>query len=194
MDVTDRIVVRDHDVSGLSVCATCAELRGPVVDEQTGQRRIQQCACDRSADGAVRWPGWDVSAVAELCHCCARVVVPSGSRWSRFFCDACHALVFGLNRASGACVVPIGRHSVMNGVFLGGGRPTTTSDVDRFMHDLASFTDRLHHLDRWRASRARLVLGSFDAPGDVDLATYLARAAEVLPRPRVALDEMLRAG
>jgi hypothetical protein len=44
--------------------------------------------------------------------------VSSGSKWSLFFCEDCKMRVVAHNQGAGRCVIPIGRHSIMNGVFL----------------------------------------------------------------------------
>jgi hypothetical protein len=184
------VVVRGYDVSGMWVCPKCATLRGPAVHEYRDERLVQQCACERRLH-RVDWPGWDISAVAELCRCCARVVIPSGSRWSGFFCDGCRPLVIALNRDAGRCVVPIGRHSMMNGFSLGGARPPTPENIERFVTGFSSVVDRIGHLERWTARRARLVLDRCTDREVVDLPTYVERAPVVLPGPATALEQLL---
>ena len=68
--------------------------------------------------------GRDIPALLDLCHLCARNTMKSGTRWSWYACDTC----LEVNRSVGtvlgspkAGALPLGRHSIMNGVTLGGG-------------------------------------------------------------------------
>jgi hypothetical protein len=67
----------------------------------------------------------DFDCPAELCRCCGQQLLRSGSRWSVWFCTPCKKRVFSLNHRARTCVIPIGRHSLMNGVF-GEARPRTS--------------------------------------------------------------------
>lgn len=60
----------------------------------------------------------DYNQLYEICYCCGLRIIKSGTRWSQFNCYHCHSQIIGLNTAAGRCVIPIGRHSMMNGVFL----------------------------------------------------------------------------
>jgi hypothetical protein len=80
---------------------------------------VQLCSCasDEEWRAQPRWGG-DFNTVVELCNCCGGVALSSGSRWSPLLCDRCFARVRALNELAGRCVVPIGRHSLMNGVSM----------------------------------------------------------------------------
>src|SRR5436190_12449390 len=67
---------------------------------------------------------------AELCNCCGIELLPSGSKFSPFFCRPCHARVSTLNRAAERCVIPIGRHNIMNGSILRGGHVPTDVQIE----------------------------------------------------------------
>ncbi|HWW53634.1 MAG TPA: hypothetical protein VNY84_07690 [Acidimicrobiales bacterium] len=95
------------DWDDLVICPTCFCLRGPV-----GDGRLQRCTCERVDD---RWPGYDFNQAWELCHCCGAEVLKSGSRWSLWFCEECNARVLAFNEVAGPRVIPIGRHTMMNG-------------------------------------------------------------------------------
>ena len=143
---------------------------------------VQRCGCERSAQAEREavWPGYDHNTVAELCRCCAIEIVRSGSKWSTWFCPDCRERVTALNARMGRCVVPIGRHSLMNGVSY---RPVPGGMDDEA---LTAFADQLHAFfeaagdtDGWRL---RILTGHLAALGltgatEVPMRDYLARAA-----------------
>ena len=86
----------------LSICRDCLELRGALPDG-----RVQRCRCEsRGSLKEKRWPGYDFNVSFELCYFCAAEAIPSGSRWSSFYCDGCreHAEKREL---------PLGRHALL---------------------------------------------------------------------------------
>jgi hypothetical protein len=109
--------------------------------------------------------------------------LPSGSRWSVWFCAACKDRVVELNSAVGRAVIPIGRHSMMSGVSIEGrryrraGRRKQRTMVESFsvaLDDLTGGMDRLHAFARERSIELRdgLGLGEHD---DVPLVEWLTR-------------------
>lgn len=170
------------DPRGLEICRACLGLRGPVWDGFSGCERTQRCACEAEE---ARWRGYDFNRAVELCRGCDAALVRSGSRWSLFFCDPCKARVMARNRSSDEPPIPLGRHTVMNGLSFD---PTTASaaERDRFSRSAADLFQRIEQLER--AHRER-VGGTVSAlPGDaprVPLAIYLAAAhAQRAPRRR----------
>ena len=179
-----------RDVNGMFVCRACAELRGEVALED-GMLVTQRCRCGGRRTGDPVWPWHDFNCVAELCHVCARAVIPSGSKWSSFFCDVCRARVVALNRSAGRCVIPIGRHSILNGAFIGGERPATDENIRRFVVDLRDTFERMRHLDAWRSRRVQRAMQAIGQDDDVPLERYLSEARSVLPTSANAYDELL---
>ncbi len=112
----------------LRVCAGCAEVLGVL----TGDDRrplYEQPARGKCDNALAAWhlresdlppPPGDFPAAVELCYCCAAELIPSGSRYSSFYCDACRALVKRVNESAGFVALPFGRHSLMNRIVLGG--------------------------------------------------------------------------
>ena len=79
-------------------------------------RATKRCGCANS-EGIPPFLG-DLDHGFEICWYCQAEVISSGSRWSTFFCDACHPHVCGLNDALdalGLVSLPHGRHSLMYG-------------------------------------------------------------------------------
>jgi NAD(P)-dependent dehydrogenase (short-subunit alcohol dehydrogenase family) len=158
----------------LVICADCRRLKGAIPG---GGPRLQRCGC--RAEGSERpvrtWSGYDHNTYAELCRCCGLVLLPSGSKWSVWFCADCKPLILAFNRAVGRYVVPIGRHSIMNHV---GGRGTDLASkeaVERFVQDVRTMIggiDALAAIAGDVIARNLAALG-FDAAADVPLTAYL---------------------
>jgi hypothetical protein len=126
-----------YDIGRFVVCVTCGWLRGPW--GRYGELEFEQrCDCRDAEEPDERWPGFDHNTVAELCRCCGLEVVKSGSKWSVWFCRECLDRVKDLNAGAGRCVVPIGRHSLMNGVFY---KPVEDGVNPAA---LTAFSDQLH--------------------------------------------------
>lgn len=111
-----------ENLASLKVCPICFELCGDVLLEDD-QSVWQKCHCDKSEQE--KWKlsekalgfqfTMDFNCILEICNCCGLEVIPSGSKWSDFFCTACGDLIINLNKKAGTCIIPIGRHSMMNG-------------------------------------------------------------------------------
>jgi hypothetical protein len=174
------------EVWGATICPECCQVRGKleirasvlvVAGSAEGGPydllRHQLCRCeDRSTEE--RWPGKDFNTYLELCYCCGAEVIESGSKWSIFYCRACMKRVSDLNRAVGRWVFPIGRHTAMHGIGLGGKDLNDERLIERFWNatgGLFAAGDRLHE---WRRSVVRENLGELGfLPGqEVPLADY----------------------
>jgi len=75
---------------------------------------VQGCPCEPSEP----WPDCDVSRAKDLCLVCARGTAGGTTRWSWLACGNCRAVEKGLQEWLGIRVLPLGRHSIMNGVAL----------------------------------------------------------------------------
>jgi hypothetical protein len=150
-----------YDIGRFVVCAACGRLRGPWGRYEGELEFEQRCGCHPAEERDERWPGFDHNTVAELCRCCGYEVVRSGSKWSVWFCRECLDRVKGLNAAAGRCVVPIGRHSLMNGVFY------QPSEAGLNPAALGAFSDQLHTffgaVDATEAWRRRVVRANLAA-------------------------------
>ena len=139
----------------------CARLRG-------WAGRVQGCPC-APADA---WPDCDVSRAQDLCVVCARGTAGGTTRWSWLACTDCRSVERALQDRLGIRVLPLGRHSLMNGVGL---RVAAASEAEA-----AAFAVRFEGLglgwDRlfdWGAAEARRLADSLgaDAPA-VPLETW----------------------
>jgi len=186
----NELVMHGVDVGAFSVCRRCGDLFGDVV-LVSGTAVTQHCRCDRRRHDRPRWERHDFNCVAELCWCCASTVIPSGSRWSSYFCDECRPRIVALNRGVGRCVVPIGRHSIMNGVALRGNPPPTDEALGRFVHDVGTIFERAARVARWRERRVQRVLRTIEGDDAAALVAYVAAAPSVLGDSALAFDDLL---
>ena len=91
----------------LTVHLPCVRLRGWAGADQG-------CPCEPSEP----WPGCDVSRARDLCLVCARGTAGGVTRWSWLACTHCRAVEKALQEWLGMRVLPLGRHSILNGVAL----------------------------------------------------------------------------
>jgi hypothetical protein len=117
------------------LCMTCGLVFDAADPSDGGPRQLCRCV----PSNADEWRG-DLSERAHLCKCCRLELLPSGSRWSVWFCSECLGRVGELNARLGRYVVPIGRHSLMGGVGGPGKAVVNATDAD-----LAAIADPLQH-------------------------------------------------
>lgn len=165
-----------------TLCGTCHSLQGGPIG-RVGPAEVRQlCHCATADEHAAQPRIGDHNTKLELCRCCAVEALPSGSRWSGWFCGECKPRVTTLNRRSGRCVVPIGRHSLMNGVFFD---PGADDAVRAFADQVTTLFAEMGGTEAWARSAVRLNLATAGLPvdEDIDLDTYLAAVA-ALPSVR----------
>jgi hypothetical protein len=170
MDETEK-AARMH------VCRTCFALGGPFTDTFNRCERVQPRECDPEQP---LWNGYDYNCAAELCFGCASAVVSSGSRWSVFFCDDCKASVCAYNDANGRSAIPIGRHSLRNGVSLRAGDARKARRVNELAKGLSRLAGGVERLYANRRARVSQILTSLlEPPGAVPVPIYIADAKSV---------------
>jgi hypothetical protein len=145
-----------HHVSFL-VCPTCRTPFQilPPPDE------AQMCLC-RGYGQQARWEGFDFNERIHLCECCVQHVLPSGSKFSVWFCEECRSRVVDLDRRVGIALIPLGRHSFMAGIALRGrdvvpalaGHRRAQRNLEAFRSGLLGLSVRMDTLHE--ASKARL--------------------------------------
>lgn len=171
------------DLFGLArhsvICGTCREIRGDAVG-RFGSRFHQPCSCEPGQEAGVPLAGYDFPTAAELCRCCATVLLESGSKFAVWFCGSCHALVREFNDDAGSYVIPIGRHSFMAGLGIQGRALGDGSVARKFAVAMASWAGRIVWIEAWAPTitRSNLTVLGLATEGDVLLAEYLQRADE----------------
>jgi len=165
-----------HDVrhGELRICGSCRILKGPVPDRVDGARQLCGCAAPEARWAEPLWGG-DFNSYGELCRCCGFVLLRSGSRWCVWFCEPCKRSVMALNRAAGRCLIPIGRHSFMNGAAARSEQLQTDVGVGAFVDQLGTFLAGIDGLRVWAATVTASNTIALGFCGDVDvlLADYL---------------------
>lgn len=119
--------------------------------------------------------GTDFNWYAEVCRCCGLVLLPSGSKFSCWFCGPCDAAVWALNQSAGRCVIPVGRHSFMNGIFGNGAQLRTEVAAIAFADQLMTFFGSMNGVETWASTilQRNLTMLGFDTNRDTQLAEYL---------------------
>jgi hypothetical protein len=111
------LICGKFDCRDMRVCRNCGQLFGPCrelgCNNETVQVLEQVCSCQAQRQSQQRWPRYDFNEAVTLCYCCGSKLLPSGSKWSVWFCDECKSRVDTINDLCSKYVVPIGRHSNM---------------------------------------------------------------------------------
>jgi hypothetical protein len=178
----------------LYVCSGSGELfglTGPKVGPPTHEQR---CRWTADVYRGEPWheprtdlpePAGDFPTAVEFCCCCATELISSGSRFSSFFCAECRAAARQLADSAGFAVIPLGRHTLMNGVCLDGGDAADPQRLTTFTAAAEGFFARVDRLATWQRG---IVADHIDAmaPGatHVPATAYLAFVARHgLPKP-----------
>jgi hypothetical protein len=148
----------------LSVHIPCGTIRGPVHAWKTPW---QSCPCE---DSPAKWEQCDVSQVNALCIVCRRGTAGGRSRWSWLACDNCRAVNSGLEKAWGLRPLALGRHSLMNGIGVGGGAPPEVQEHQ--VARLEEFATRNGGLREWTRTEYARLAGIFDPLADVPLTKW----------------------
>jgi hypothetical protein len=173
--IADRRRGRSAMPSQLQICLECGQLRGP------SRFWDEICSCDRAAWDESEVPrAGDLGADARLCAGCLTSVVSGSTRWTLHFCRRyCLKTVLDLNRRAQRLVVPIGVHSLVNGISLPLDDRLTALRVTAFYDQLSTLFDnqqRLHELRESRTiERARRLGFTGSAVGVSD---YLAASSD----------------
>lgn len=173
------------------ICGHCHGLRGP-----TGQGWTQLCACATKEERAANEPATrrDLSTAVVLCKCCGLRAVPTGSRWAHFVCEACKERIIALNRSAGRCVIPIGYHSIVNGVSLNGAAASPEA-ATAFSDQLVALFREQGGIWAWgeRVVLSNLVYVGLPTSVDVSLEVYLDAVARSRLSPAIAFWRLRRA-
>jgi hypothetical protein len=181
LGAAEEVVTVTQRVWGATICPACFACRGTLeVDGIHSGHYEQHCSCQRSEGSEEQWPGWDFNTYLELCRCCGIEAVKSGSRWSPFFCHECRARVLSFDRRHRRWIIPIGRHSIMHGEFLGGNEALIDEHVEHFVLRARGLFAATDHLDTWASARVKQNLEALGwaAGQEADLSRYLRAAQE----------------
>jgi hypothetical protein len=137
------------------ICGVCYTLCGRMWEDS---ERHQECDCAWAQVRAglrpapTPWPGFDFPEAVELCYCCGAEVLSSGSRWSIWFCEDCKEQVRLLHQRHRRHLIPIGRHSMMNGFGLAGRATQDQAAVKEFTFRVSGLFGRTELLKSWAST------------------------------------------
>ena len=185
---------REAPPGELLICCRCLLLKGSVPGRTDGARQFCDCTPVEVRQAQPRWGG-DFNTYAELCRCCGLVLIRSGSRWSVWFSASCKEAVVTLNRYAGRCVIPIGRHSLMNGVGASAAQLRSEIGAQAFADQLTTFFGTMSGLETWACTivQRNLTELGFDTEHDTRLADYLDAVKGSVLSPTPAFEALLSA-
>ncbi len=164
------------DYSNLAVCTTHFALTGVYEGKE------HRCGCQpNDEEWKSEWIGHDIAALIDLCHLCVRDVMASGSRWTWYACESCRNVnneiataILGESHPTNQ-ILPLGRHSMMNGVALGLDPPQSDDPTERLTESITGFFEFSSRLFDWKREEAqRLVDASgFDSAEALPLDRWL---------------------
>ncbi len=159
------------------VCGACHRISGSILD----QGWKQTCRCEDLGTQGERWRNRDFATNAELCYCCGAVLLRSGSKFSVWFCRACKAEVTALNQGVGRCVVPIGRHSFMNNLFISGPKSQDPEAIEAFTRAFVAIGGGIQFIWNYAPEVVARNLGllGYSAGASAPLGEYLSGIASI---------------
>lgn len=178
------------DRSRLEVCGPCGDVVGRLQRHPSEPTLIQHGRCpehQRPPDATPWPPNFDIGRAVELCRCCGRIPLRSGSRWSVWVCGACKRRIGQLHAHHDRYIVPIGRHSLHGGFMLQGEAALDPVAVELFAETWTSVRAAMDVLAEWAQEVVRRNLSDLgmDPREAVPLRTYVdAAIAGIDPEAR----------
>jgi len=156
-----------------TICGQCHAVRGGPIGIVDGVTVWQRCDCVPAGGLPAQPKVGDFNTEVELCRACGLVLLQSGSRWSVWFCGPCATLARDLNERLGRCVVPVGRHSLMNRITV---RSASPEDIQSFAGQVSTLFGATAALQQWSRTvvRENLVAAGHRDGVDLDVSSYLA--------------------
>lgn len=123
----------------MSVCGDCFGVFGTFGND----RQLCSCSSPEEHDTlakenyANKQTYW--SHVAEICRCCGSELLEARHKFALWFCPACLGYARGVNEDFGSCVVPVGWHTIVNGVFANSRMCSTPEGARAFSDQMSAF-------------------------------------------------------
>ena len=127
----------------------------------------------------------------DLCQVCARGTAGGTSRWSWLACGSCRNVESALQSWLGVRVLPLGRHSIMNGVArrISDESVEASEEFARSFNNLGASWDSL---SAWGREEARRLLSAVPQAGeDVPLDTWREHFPASVPASADAYERLL---
>ncbi len=169
----------------LWVCGECFCLFGGTVPN----RQLCQCASEEEhhalSEECHRISGTYWHYEAELCRCCAAELVDTRTKYARWFCAKCLIFADHVNRTFASCVIPIGWHSMVNGVFINAWSCRTRTGVVGAVDQLTAFFRELESVWEWGLEVTEYEWKRAGLPhGDTVAVDVYLQAVQVTPTPK----------
>jgi len=116
--------------------------------------------------------GHDTPSNGALCHACAAATISSGSRFAPLFCATCLPDVREHN-AHATTPIPVGRHSLVNGVGLNRDTLRDPDAIENFVRAVRGLGDDIDGVTSYARDVVRRNLDVMGAEDTVPLARYL---------------------
>ena len=136
----------------LALCTTCFEFTDLL------KRGTQRCNCEERIP--INLGILDCPSGLHLCWICARTVAGGESRYSWEACEKCRAANSSLERKLGL-KVPLGRHSVMNGVSIPIQKKVEPDDPS--LVEMVGFIKKIGDLSEWGKNLTKVLYESVPA-------------------------------
>jgi hypothetical protein len=180
---------------GINVCGTCFGLHG-----QSGNRR-QLCSCASPeehralSDARYQIAGTYWTRIAAICFCCGAQLLKADHHFAIWFCGGCKDRARAVNEACGRCAIPIGWHSIVNGVFIPGNRCKTLIGATGVADELGAFFRETTDMHDWGKQIIERHWRSAGLPINEDVAVddYLSAVIATRPNTLALFDELVAA-
>jgi len=179
-----------YECSDLLICKTCLKLYGRTsraIDKSKDQASVShfiKCNCrigDTEKKRSVDPKKTDsvVKTTVQFCQCCSMELINFGSKYSYFFCEDCLKMATFYNQIAGKNLIPLGKHSFMNGIMLIS--PYTKEEARQFKTEIKDFFNRISSIVDWQkiALFENLHDMGFDFKEDIPLIVYNRLIAEL---------------
>jgi hypothetical protein len=182
-------------MSDFWVCHACFGLYG-----QSGNRR-QLCSCSSPeehralADARYQIAGTYWTRLAAICFCCGAQLLNADHKFALWFCGGCLDRAREVNEACGRCAIPIGWHSIVNGVFIPGNRCKTLIGATGAADELGAFFRESADIHEWSKQVIERHWRSAGLPLDQDVPVddYLSAVIAMDPVTSTLFDELVEA-
>ena len=172
-----------YGCSDLTICKSCLKPYGQIVGSMEINHDPQSkwyslnCKCKNEKnekDGTVNpdKTASELKTAIEFCQCCSMELINFGSKYSVFFCNDCLKLATLYNEFTGKNIIPLGKHSFMNGIMLIS--PYTRAEAKEFKIEIKAFFERISLIMDWQkyALFENLYDLGFDLKTDVPISDY----------------------
>jgi hypothetical protein len=172
-----------YGCSDLIICKSCLRLYGRVVREINKNQDPQSefyfmsCKCknekgEKNKTANPEATTSDIISSIEFCQCCSTELINFGSKYSSLFCDDCQKLAISYNETAGEDLIPLGKHSFMNGIMLIS--PYTKEEARQFDIEIKSFVKGISLISEWQkyALFENLHDLGFDLKTDIPISDY----------------------